>query len=307
MNTGRFGSLAASLALSLTLAFSGSLLFTACASGHREPFTGEVPRSRNLGELEARLRAAVSASDALSLFEAGRVSYEGFEAPLWLVRFRPPQVQRTVLVTGGVHGNEPAGTAWVLQLISDLAAEPQAWGAESFDLIPLVNPWGWSHDQRYNRDGRDINRDFASFATQEARILRELWSSRRYDLVIDHHEDPAASGAYLYQYAMRDTTSSRQALEAIRSLGYPLEQEVRMVILRTKDGLIDAPRWGLSYMRATRQLSLTNYLRLGHSQRVYTVETPVHLPAEDRLRIHRTAFEILLGAGRLIPGSGGTP
>ena len=73
-------------------------------------------------------------------------------------------------------------------------------------------------------------------------------------------------------------------------------QDVRMVVLRTRDGLIDAPRWGLLYMRLTGQLSITNYLRLENSGEVYTIETPMHLPMKDRVRIHRRAFErIFLG------------
>lgn len=35
-----------------------------------------------------------------------------------------------------------------------------------------------------------------------------------------------------------------------------------MIILRTDDGVIDAPMWGLRYMRLTDQLSVTNFLRL---------------------------------------------
>jgi hypothetical protein len=63
-------------------------------------------------------------------------------------------------------------------------------------------------------------------------------------------------------------------------------QEYALFILRTRDGLIDAPRWELKYMRLTGQLSLTNYLRLEHSREVYTIETPTHLSMEDRLRMH---------------------
>ncbi|UCG00044.1 MAG: hypothetical protein JSV89_11005 [Spirochaetaceae bacterium] len=66
-----------------------------------------------------------------------------------------------------------------------------------------------------------------------------------------------------------------------------------MVILRTRDGLIKAPRWGLRYMRLTARLSITNYLRLEHCREVYTEETPTYLPMEERLRMHRRAFELI--------------
>jgi hypothetical protein len=271
------------------------ILLLSCASGHHEPFAVDTPVVRELDALEFKLQTLCDQSSLLRLEQAGQVTYNEFSAPIWVVRYRPAGAERRVLVTGGVHGNEPAGCAWVTDLVSLLADQPQPYANTSFDLVPLVNPWGWSRNIRYNREGRDINRDFASFETQEARILQSLFDSRGYDLVVDHHEDPDAGGFYLYQYAKRDTTLSRSVVEEVRTLGYPIEQDVQMVILRTRDGLIDAPGWGLRYMRLTGQLSITNYLRLEHSLEVYTIETPIHLPMEDRLNMHRRAFELIFG------------
>jgi predicted deacylase len=199
-----------------------------------------------------------------------------------------------VLLCAGIHGNEPAGTAWALQWARGLASSPEAWADTAFDVLPLMNPWGWSRDVRFSQGGRDVNRDFASFATQEAEILRGFLAGQRYDLVVDHHEDSDARGFYLYQYAMGDDAAARRVIRQARALGFPVEQEVNMVILRARDGLIRAPRWGLWYMRLTRQLSLTNWLRLAGNPRVYTVETPTALPPADRLELHRTAFTMLL-------------
>jgi hypothetical protein len=272
-----------------------AIALLSCASGHHEPFAEDTPIARDLDTFAASLQMLCDGSELLTLEEAGRVDYGEFSAPIWVVRYRPEGAERRVLITGGVHGNEPGGTAWVAELISLIGRNTRNFSGTSFDLIPLVNPWGWSRDIRFNKDGRDINRDFASFETQEAGILKEEFASRAYELVIDHHEDPDATGFYLYQYAKRDTTISRSVIAAIRDLGYPIEQDIQMVILRTRDGLIKAPRWGLKYMRMSGQLSITNYLRLNHSEEVYTVETPTHLPMEDRLRMHRRAFELIFG------------
>lgn len=286
------------------LAAAACLLLAACASGHREAFPPDLPAVRDLAALEAELRQAVAARPGAVLTQAGQVSYDGFQAPVWLVRVDPPggPAGRRVLVLGGLHGNEPAGVAWVVQLARELgvgatAGDSVAGGLPAdvgFDLLPLLNPWGWSRDRRHNREGLDVNRDFATFASQEARILRELVRGREYELVLDHHEDPRASGFYLYQYARRDTAAARETITAARARGYPIETEVRMVILRTRDGLIRAPRWGLWYMRLSRQLSATNYLRLENSRRVYTIETPTRLDFPDRMALHRLASQRLL-------------
>ena len=67
-----------------------------------------------------------------------------------------------------------------------------------------------------------------------------------------------------------------------------------MVLLKTQNGIIDAPMWGLKYMQLTGQLSIANYFRLYHSPYVYTVETPTSLALEDRLVMQRTAVDMLI-------------
>ena len=67
-----------------------------------------------------------------------------------------------------------------------------------------------------------------------------------------------------------------------------------MKILKTENGIIDAPMWGLWYMRLTGQLSVANYYRLYISYSVFTVETPKRLLWEDRLKMQKTALSMLL-------------
>lgn len=271
-----------------------TLLAFSCASGHREPYRGDEAVFRDLPGFEAALRQAVRDRPAVTVAEAGRVTAAGIDAPILLVRIEREGAARRVLVCAGIHGNEPAGPAWALRLAGRLAADPALYPGISFDIIPLLNPWGWSRDVRYDRGGRDPNRDFATFDSEAARAVRELSRRTRYDLVLDHHEDPDAKGFYLYQYADRDTRPTRALIAEVRALGFPIEQEVSMVILRTKDGLIRAPRWGLWYMRASRRLSMTNWLRLEGVPKVYTVETPVRLAFEDRVLLHGKAFDALV-------------
>ena len=187
------------------------LLAVSCASGHREPYSGAEPAVRDLAVLESGLRAAIGQSAHASLLEAGRAEEEGFSAPIWLVRIERPGASRRVLLGAGIHGNEPAGPAFALDAVRRLCADPGAFPDTSFDVIALLNPWGWSRDVRYDRAGLDPNRDFATFASEAARVVREISRGRRYDLVLDHHEDPDARGFYLYQYADPDTRPDARA------------------------------------------------------------------------------------------------
>jgi len=67
-----------------------------------------------------------------------------------------------------------------------------------------------------------------------------------------------------------------------------------MIVLKTENGIIDAPMLGLWYMRLTGQLSMTNYYRLNNSRTVFTVETPKRLFWKDRLNMQKTAVTMLL-------------
>lgn len=272
------------------------LIVCACASGHHAPFRGDLQPRRNLSAFEHRLHQAVSTSRNLSIGEIGRVVYPGFEAPVWRVSFRPDGTARyRILFSAGIHGNEPAGIECALRFIESLAQSPENYRDIAFDIIPQVNPWGWVHDIRFNQAGIDINRDFASFDSQEADIIRQSLGKDEFDLMFDLHEDPSARGFYIYQYGLKDWQVAGRIVAAIEGMGYPVEPDVKMVVLKTKNGIIDAPMWGLHYMRLTGQLSITNYYRLYHSHNVFTVETPTVLPLEDRLKMQRTAVEMLIG------------
>ncbi|OPL08823.1 MAG: hypothetical protein AVO34_14055 [Firmicutes bacterium ML8_F2] len=266
-----------------------------CASGGREPFTDRQPEVRVLETLETRLHDAVSISEKLEMTAIGEVHYADYRAPIWVVSYHPgPDPDYHLLLCGGIHGNEPAGVEIMIHFIEMLADNEEKYHNYSIDIIPLINPWGWSHDLRFNQQGIDVNRDFASFESQEAILVSEFTTKKRYDLIIDCHEDPDASGFYIYQYANRNQQLSRNIIEVIRKLDYPIEQDVNMIILKTDDGLIDAPLWGLYYMKMTGQLSMTNYFRLNHSDLVYTIETPTELPWESRITMQQKAAEMLI-------------
>ena len=161
-------------------------------------------------------------------------------------------------------------------------------------MIPIVNPWGWVHDIRDNKAGIGINRDWPTFKARETEILRQILKNKTYDLMVDLHEDPTARGFYLIQYGLDDSSVGEKIVAAVEDMGYPIEQDVSLVTLKTVNGIIDAPMWGLWYMRLTGQLSITNYYRLNNSRFVYAIETPTILMWEDRLKIQITAVAMLL-------------
>ena len=245
--------------------------------------------------LEADLDATCRHWPALTMETLGTVAYGDFQAPIWHIAFAPAgRVEQRVLLTGGVHGDEPAGTAALIAFVERLAREPERFAHTAFDLIPLVNPWGWVHNRRRNGANADINRDFVRFAQQETRIVRDFLAGRAYDLAVDLHEDDEAKGFYLYQIANTKTALSRAIIAAQRDRGYAIAQDVRMVIFKTRDGLIRAPLWSLHAASFGRRQSLINYARLQGHEDAFLIETPSRQRFADRVRMHATALDMLL-------------
>lgn len=60
------------------------------------------------------------------------------------------QGQRTVLVLGGIHGNEPASVELSKALVQQLQVLPASELAERVVIIPVVNPDGLSANTRNN-------------------------------------------------------------------------------------------------------------------------------------------------------------
>jgi protein MpaA len=287
------------------LAVLGALLIVAIvaglvvlrATGHREPFPETQPVVRDISLVEDRITDAVAISEQLTLTTIGEVVYGEYRAPVWAVSFTPSEEPKhKVLLTGGVHGDEPAGVEIMVQMIDTLAENPQKYENVYFDIVPIVNPWGWSHDIRFDRDGRDVNRDFASFTSQEAVIITEFTAGKKYDLIVDHHECVDGTGFFMYQLANPSQSISRKVIKAVRDQGYPIEQDVRMIILKTEDGLIDAPMWTLWFVRLANRLSMTNYFRLNNNDMVYLIETPTSLSWDSRLTMHKIALDTFLNS-----------
>ena len=266
-------------------------------TGHREPFPETQPVVRDISVVEDRITNAVAISEQLTLTAIGEVVYGEYKAPVWAVSFTPSEEPKyKVLLTGGVHGEEPAGVEIMVQMIETLAENPQKYENMYFDIVPIVNPWGWSHDIRFDRDGIDVNRDFASFTSREAMIMREFTAGKKYDLIVDHHEYADGTGFFMYQLANPSQSVSRKVIKAVRDQGYPIEQDARMIILKTEDGLIDAPIWTLWFVRLVNRLSMTNYFRLNSNDLVYLMETSTSLSWESRLTIHKIAVDVLLNS-----------
>ena len=198
--------------------------------------------------------------------------------PIHLLRLESSaKAFKNVLITGGVHGDEPAGIEAVLQFLERDNAELLK--RFTFVVIPCVNLYGYVHDTRENSDGVDINRSFETDEVLEAAIVKKSLRQMQFSLAIDFHEDYDATGFYLYEGKRDAQYIGPQLAEVVKSIG-PID---------TEDSGEEAPdiaegvykvasEWGMQ--------GLAPYLLHFHSEHVIITETPTVWPLEQRAALH---------------------
>lgn len=200
-----------------------------------------------------------------------------------------------VALAAGVHGDEPAGPWALIALVEARELEPRY----GYRVWPCTNPSGYALGTRESADGVDVNRSFGRGGqTPEARAIVTANRDRKFAVSIDLHEDCDAQGFYCYEYGRGDL--GRAVIDAVAQAGFPVQDLERCdlggpvpgVVL--DEGVVRPPAsleidaiGGLSYT-----LSVVRHA----AQRALTFETPVRLPFEERIAIHRIAVKAALRA-----------
>ncbi len=146
----------------------------------------------------------------------------------------------------------------------------------------------------FNRNGVDIGLDFTDFDSHEARVLRRFLREKHYDLVLDLREDPDANGFCIWQYGLDGAGASGRMVSRVQAAGYPIAHDTSLMFLKPRNGIVEAPLWGLTFLRLSRQLTIAGYIRRYVSNIVFSAVTPAALPLEDRIAMQRIAVETLL-------------
>lgn len=127
----------------------------------------------------------------------------------------------SMLVVGGIHGDEANGIEIVRRAMAQGLFDPLAGG--SVIAIPILNVYGFINFSRAVPDGKDVNRSFpgnlnGSLASRIARTLTKKilpWA----DFAVDFH----TGGGATYNYPqVRFTPGDAAAAELVRAFGAPV-------------------------------------------------------------------------------------
>jgi len=106
-----------------------------------------------------------------------------------------PTATKSVYLSSGLHGDEPAPPLAILNLLWQ-----NQWPADwNVYICPCLNPEGFRANQRANAGGIDLNRDYCDRKSREIRA-HVAWLERQppFALAASLHEDWEAGGFYAY-------------------------------------------------------------------------------------------------------------
>lgn len=93
-----------------------------------------------------------------------------------------------VLLSSGVHGNEPTGVQTTLAFLDKLVTNDRLRERFAVTIVPMVNPTGLTALTRESKTGKDLNRSMQGHKfTRETRAVARSLKNERYDLFVDLH------------------------------------------------------------------------------------------------------------------------
>jgi hypothetical protein len=207
--------------------------------------------------------------------------------------------QRTcVLITGGVHGDEPAGTLAIMHVGNSLIQE---YRSLELYFIPCCNPTGYEINNHESYEQVDVNRSFGEgrIGCTESHCIMEWIESLgvRFHATIDLHEidcrwiGEGFSGkdnptqCYLYE-SLPQNAAFGEAIghRVLASLQSP--QDIcmwpRIYDDDAKNGLVLYP-FGMKNKVYSEGLTLDAYLLRRHTSRAFVTETPTVWDLQKRI------------------------
>lgn len=208
--------------------------------------------------------------------------------PIYAYRLEREDARRSVYLSSGVHGDEPAGPLAILELVrSGLLEGPCSWY-----LCPLLNPVGLAMGTRENGEGVDLNRDYLRFTTTEASSHARWLEGIEVDFAISLHEDWESSGFYFYEINQVEDQPQRyqRMVEAVTQV-MPMEPE-----LLIDEHQVREPGWIYHENEPDEPQHWPEaiYLAKNGCPLSFTFETPSSRDLDQRVACHKAAVRAAL-------------
>lgn len=252
----------------------------------------------------------------LSIEFMGFVDYEQTTYPLFCVSITGKKAKnpKDVIISGGVHGEEPAGVYALMRFLEDNINF--FLGDYRFLIFPCVNPFGFEHGHRFNPQpdpehegrGMDINRQFKpdTDCHEAVKVMRFLSRfARKFSCAIDLHEtDPnwADEGFtadanprtfYMWETCVdKNVRIGHRVIEVMRYMA-PVCDWAKIYDDTNHGGVIWYPE-GCGNLVYAQGTSLDAHLNANYTPQSFTLETPCGWDMEKRVAVNLAAVRTIL-------------
>jgi murein peptide amidase A len=198
---------------------------------------------------------------------------------------------RRVLISSGIHGDEPGGVESLLSLLENKHYLPYIEQHWEITLLPCINPHGYEFGTRENHEGKDLNRLFKENKPPTEVLFAQSILSSPFELTIELHEDNESSGYYLYQKGVdaKDDELGFEILAAIKDI-MPINLEDEIDGSTSDQGVIGK---GIDISTMDWWPMALYGLSKGVG-RCLTLETASKFDIETRVNAHLTAIKTAL-------------
>ncbi len=207
---------------------------------------------------------------------------------------------KKIVLSGGIHGNEPAGVETLLEILSTLKKEPSLMERFHFTLFPCLNPFGYEHHTREDSSGVDLNRQYGrQMPPQEVRLVCAALTGNRFDLSVEFHEDVDTDGFYLYEICDEARHAAGDVIVKEISKKYPINLHKEIEGAPAAGGVIHpkvASFFFKQRMAKREEWPQAIYLYNHGTPHCITSETPTGFDMQQRVEMHLTVFKIALNA-----------
>jgi hypothetical protein len=191
-----------------------------------------------------------------------------------------PEIQQTICIVAGIHGNEIAGPLSTIHIIKDVFHElPLHY---RYVMYPLINPTGFDLRQRFDDDDRDLNAIYiTTLKSQNYSEVQEFYEDvlkfTPFDAIITIHEDSDREQFYIYGLGTENQDFYHAICEFAKTWISPWANAEIEGCCTDEHGLIMATARDHAYDGAL--------FKQGLARLAYTLETPGKLDVHFRINM----------------------
>ena len=195
----------------------------------------------------------------------------------------PGHAQGGLYLSAGVHGDEPAPVAALIDWAEDNLAVLRRANA---CLVPLFNPSGLGLNTRADHEGTDLNRNFNNVHHPHTGAWLRAMKGRKFKCGMTLHEDYDARGVYAYEVS-RDPALSTQPFLQEAEKWLPRDSRPRIDGFPAKSGVIKRSRIPKNLPGLPEALVLFQH----HAPASFTFETPSEFSLARRVAAQRAIID----------------